>query len=635
MKKILKSGIILLALAVTMSVGAFAANASEFTDVNGDDYFYQAVQWGIEEGITSGVGDDRFDPSGKVTRAQVVTFLWRMQGMPTPAATESFNDVETGSWYETAVRWAVENNVTKGTGEGMFSPDDICNRAMCITLLYRIMGSPMDEVDTMERKEFSEDMTLEELGVSMIQQLIAMVREADIFPDVPQGSYYELPVIWAATNGIITDDNTGTLEEGVEFRTEDPCIRAEMISFLYQTKLIQDAANAPEIYDDGSISIAFPREYSELLYREMYATGEGEDGDIIVVSERASREAAEAMGEDAEGAGELFKITRVGEETLHEMLCGDMSGVEVFAKDEDGKYYLFSHPTDVRFVRETTEEMTEDQAIWTELNEWAYSRVRDDIIKYSKGLSPVSYTNTALDIYLAQIAYGNNKKYTVSTTEFGPLKPERVDATQYAEFLLEGNFEAADDTSAPDGEYVVLNFPDEKVRYDFFKADGNLVREVREGYETLYRRVIIDNDVSNTDAMQGWYNALAENASKKEADKSLDAFIGTWYEEIAGRAEITVSKSVAPGKVNIKASWPDSAYVMHTWDITAELDENGKLIYSNGKHETTEFDENGEGKLIAENTAESGSFAINGEGKIVWNYVIDGTENNGTFKRAN
>ena len=246
MKRFFKSSIVLLALAVTMSVSAFAANASEFTDVNGDDYFYQAVQWGIEEGITSGVGDDRFDPSGKVTRAQVVTFLWRMQGMPTPAATETFNDVEAGSWYETAVRWAVENNVTKGTGEGMFSPDDICNRAMCITLLYRIMGSPMDEVDTMERKEFSEDMTLEELGVSMIQQLIAMVREADIFPDVPQGSYYELPVIWAATNGIITDDNTGTLEEGVEFRTEDPCIRAEMISFLYQTKLIQDAANAPE-----------------------------------------------------------------------------------------------------------------------------------------------------------------------------------------------------------------------------------------------------------------------------------------------------------------------------------------------------------------------------------------------------
>lgn len=520
MKKFLKQCALILAIAVSMGAASvMAEEAAAFSDVKEGDYFYPAVAWGTEEGITDGVGDNLFDPDGEVTRAQVVTFLWRMAGRPETAAAETFSDVEQGSWYEEAVKWAVANDITLGTGEGKFSPDIICDRAMCITLLYRMIGSPIDAAAAAEPIDITEDnmqeLTLEDYGTAMVQELIKMIREGDVFSDVPEGAYYELAVIWGGINGIITDENTGTLQEGVLFRSNDPCVRKEMISFMYQTKLMKDAEKAPNVYDYGAISIVIPKEYEERLYREISATADDEDGEIIKVSELASREAAEAMGEDPEGAGELFSIVRVSEDKLHEMMTGDMSGQEVFAEDQNGKYYLYCHPTDVRYYRATPEEMAEDQEEWTELNEWAYGSVRDDIISNTEGLLPVSYTNTALDIALARILYQNEKNYTVSTTEFGPLEPGDVDAKPYAERLMEGGFVYAEDAEVPDGEYVVLDFPEDGVRFDFFKSEPDIVREVHEDYETLYVRASLGVD-SNADIMQEWYDALAKAAGKTE-----------------------------------------------------------------------------------------------------------------------
>ena len=512
--KLFRFSTFFLAMVISFGMVAFdvCADYTQFTDVKESDYYYDAVIWAAESGITNGVGDNRYEPTGEVTRAQIVTFLWRMAGEPASENTESFTDVEAGSWYEAAVRWAVEQNITNGTGNNQFSPDLICNRAMCLTLLYRMMDSPLDEAAAAEPVELTEDISLEELGIYMMQQMIEMMRDPRIFPDVQNDAYYELAVVWGSMNGILTDDNTGTMEEGVLFRPDDSCIRAEMISFLYQTKLMQDAANAPELYEDGPLTVAIPKEYSDLLYHTVYGIPDDEDGILITISEIASREAAEAMGDDPEEAGVLFSIGRVSEEVLHEMLCGDMSGAEIFAKDENGKYYVFYHPTDVRYVRETNDQMAADQEQWTMLNEWAWGVVRDDILKYSSGLTEVTFTNTSLDICLARIAYEEGIKYTVSTTQYGPLEPGGVDAAPYVDFLLGGNFSEAEGEKVPDGEYVVLSFPDEDVRYDFFLADGNLVREVRGETETLYKRSYPDSGISNTEAMQGWYYAIAEKA---------------------------------------------------------------------------------------------------------------------------
>lgn len=115
-----------------------------FTDVPDDTYYCDAVYWAVENDITFGTGDGTtFSPDEPCTRAQVVTFLWRAAGCPTPKSTEmSFTDVVEGSYYETAVLWAVENGITLGTNaEGtMFSPDAVCSRAQIVTFLYRCLG---------------------------------------------------------------------------------------------------------------------------------------------------------------------------------------------------------------------------------------------------------------------------------------------------------------------------------------------------------------------------------------------------------------------------------------------------------------------------------------------------------------
>ena len=629
----MKKQILSLLLAVSVLVGGTTFAAAEFTDVAENDYFYNAVNWGVEAGVTSGVGDNLFAPDGEVTRAQVVTFLWRMAGQPEPTVSETFKDVETGSWYETAVKWAVENEITAGTGDNMFSPDVTCDRAMCITLLYRLMDCPFDGIDLTADVELDENSDMEDLGFAFIKEMVEAMREQGMLVDVSEDSYFELPVYWAVFNGIITEDNTLiSKDEGkINFCPENPCVRKEMISFLYQTKLLNDMKNAPaEVYFD-EYSVPIPQEYFERLYYAYYGVEDVETGEelLLVVSEGASVDAAETMGEeDAEGIGELFRISRVSEERLHELLCGDMSGIQVFAKDEEGRYYLFCTPTDVRYVRETTEKMTEDINDWSELNDWVHSELIDNILDANSALTPVSYTNTTLDMYLARIAYAKDVKYTISDTQYGPLENGKFDGAKYAEYLLGGNFKEAEDTKAPDGEYVVLNFPDEGVRYDFFTADRNLVREVRDGYETIYKRVY-EGSVTNTEAMEGWYLDLAEQSGKKEDYKELDPFLGEWAEEFAGRGFMTVTKSVAPAKADIEVRWPGSAFEVSTWSITANLSFDGKLVYDKCKHIVTEYDEDGNGTVVSEVTDEGGFISIDNEGKLIWK--IDNWDEENTF----
>ena len=109
-----------------------------FTDVSSSAYYYKAVLWAVENGITAGTSATTFSPDGTCTRAQIVTFLWRYEGMPAPAsAGNSFVDVPTGAYYEKAVLWAAESNVTAGTSATTFSPDSTCTRAQVVTFLYR------------------------------------------------------------------------------------------------------------------------------------------------------------------------------------------------------------------------------------------------------------------------------------------------------------------------------------------------------------------------------------------------------------------------------------------------------------------------------------------------------------------
>ena len=122
------------------SPDAQAAN-NPFRDVNSGDYFYEAVLWAVENKITSGMSADTFAPNDPCTRGQVATFLWRSQGQPTAATDNSFADVAVGAYYYDAVLWAVEKGVTNGVGPGSFAPDAPCTRGQIVTFLHRANGS--------------------------------------------------------------------------------------------------------------------------------------------------------------------------------------------------------------------------------------------------------------------------------------------------------------------------------------------------------------------------------------------------------------------------------------------------------------------------------------------------------------
>ena len=170
---------------------------SPFADVATDAYYYEAVKWAVGKGITTGVGNDLFAPEQPCTRAQIVTFLWRAAGSPEPKGTASgMTDVVSGSYYEKAVAWAIENGVTTGTTATTFSPDATCTRAQAVTFLARALS--------------------------------AKASGAAEFSDVPADSYFADAVAWAAANGV-TEGIGGGL-----FGSDNDCTRGQIVTFLYR-----------------------------------------------------------------------------------------------------------------------------------------------------------------------------------------------------------------------------------------------------------------------------------------------------------------------------------------------------------------------------------------------------------------
>lgn len=168
-----------------------------FYDVPNNAYFYEAVKWAVKNGITDGVGNNLFAPEQPCTRAQIVTFLWRAAGSPEPkGAASGMTDVVSGSYYEKAVAWAIENGITTGTTTSTFSPDATCTRAQAVTFLARALK--------------------------------AKAASAAEFSDVPTGSYFADAVAWAAANGV-TEGIGGGL-----FGSDNDCTRGQIVTFLYR-----------------------------------------------------------------------------------------------------------------------------------------------------------------------------------------------------------------------------------------------------------------------------------------------------------------------------------------------------------------------------------------------------------------
>ena len=173
----------------------------EFKDVAAKSWYYYAVMWAVENGITTGTGEGNFSPKQTCTRAQVMTFIWHALGDPAPASTENpFTDVKPDKWYTNAVLWAYHNDpqITSGATEDSFGIGNPCTRAQVVTFLWHAAGDP--EPETTENP----------------------------FTDVKPNKWYTKAILWAVENGI-----TSGMGEGI-FGTNETCTRAQIVTFLYK-----------------------------------------------------------------------------------------------------------------------------------------------------------------------------------------------------------------------------------------------------------------------------------------------------------------------------------------------------------------------------------------------------------------
>lgn len=173
--------------------------AITFTDVKAGSWYADAVSWAAGNGITSGVANGKFEPGGICTRGQMVTFLWRASGSPEPKSSgHLFKDVRSGDYYDKAVRWAVENEITAGTSPDTFSPNAPCTRAQTVTFLWRAQGSPKSK------------------------------SAGNPFGDVRKSDFFCKAVQWAVEEKV----TSGT--SATAFSPSALCTRAQAVTFLYR-----------------------------------------------------------------------------------------------------------------------------------------------------------------------------------------------------------------------------------------------------------------------------------------------------------------------------------------------------------------------------------------------------------------
>ena len=167
-----------------------------FYDVPNGAYFYEAVKWAVDKGITNGLSDTMFGPYESCTRAQIVTFLWRAAGSPEPKTASSFTDVPASAYYAKAVAWAIENGITNGMTETTFAPNATCTRGQSVTFLYRALkGTASGSTN---------------------------------FTDVKSDAFYTDAINWAVANNVTNGTSNTTFSPNAD------CTRAEIVTFLYR-----------------------------------------------------------------------------------------------------------------------------------------------------------------------------------------------------------------------------------------------------------------------------------------------------------------------------------------------------------------------------------------------------------------
>ena len=242
-----------------------SGGGNRFTDVPADAYYAEAVEWAVENDITSGTSKTTFSPQSVCNRAQMVTFLWRASGAPKPVSNHhSFTDVSPDAYYYNAVLWAVENGITSGTSWATFSPDSPVNRGQAVTFLYRAAGSPS-------------------------------VKGENPFADIGEDAYYADATLWASDQKITSGTTDAT------FSPSDRCTRAQTVTFLY--RFFINAVNSMKLCETNRMKywLYTPENVTENMPLIVYlhgTAGKGNDPKLLLTLDEFPKYLAEGdLGE--------------------------------------------------------------------------------------------------------------------------------------------------------------------------------------------------------------------------------------------------------------------------------------------------------------------------------------------------
>ena len=231
MKKRLIALLLMLCLLTSMLPVSVQAVDIPFTDVSTGRFYYDAVLWAVENGVTAGTSATTFSPDANCSRSQVVTFLWRALGKPGNSGENPFTDIVRGQFYYDAVLWAAEAGVTNGTSATTFSPDAPVTRAQFVTFLWRALNKPA-------------------------------TTGSNPFTDVAAGHFYSQAVLWAAEAGVTTGTGAG------RFSPDASCQRSQTVTFLWRA-LSDDAPDTPA---NPLPSAPEPINKTETVYRTVKLT---------------------------------------------------------------------------------------------------------------------------------------------------------------------------------------------------------------------------------------------------------------------------------------------------------------------------------------------------------------------------
>ncbi len=219
MKNFIKVIVVILAVSVLTGIApvakteSLAAAIDGYSDVqNPKNFWFKPVYWASEKGITTGYKGGKFKPGNDCTRAQMVTFLWRMKGSPAPKSkTCSFKDVKKSAYYYKPVLWAVDKGITTGYTKTSFKPNNVCTRAQTVTFLWRMAGKPKPK------------------------------SAKSKFSDIKKSAYYYKAVLWASEKGIVAGYKNGT------FKPNEKCLRRQIVTFLWKYSGKPEPKNVPDI----------------------------------------------------------------------------------------------------------------------------------------------------------------------------------------------------------------------------------------------------------------------------------------------------------------------------------------------------------------------------------------------------